>query len=245
MIWWLAMTSASAGPPAVTEEMHERYALVTEARDALIRGDLAHARASAGRLVEMESVKVPRKWRAWLGGLEQSARRLESAEDITAASAALGDIVAVCGECHAAAKGGPELGRLGEIPAQAWSEGQNMSLHRWAMHWMWLGVIKGDDEVWKRGATELDNRPMTFRFGDEAPEGIKLLERRVYMVASDALSSDPKDRGTLMGELVSTCSACHTQLSAGPASPSEAPIEPEDTTPELETGSSTEPADPG
>ena len=228
MVLWMAMIATAPAGPSISDTMHERYRLLTEARDAVVRGDLAYAQGWAGQLIEMEGHDAPRKWRGWLAQLNASAAAVELAPDLSSAATGIGQTAAACGNCHVAEKGGPELGNLGAIPTQEWDEGQNMSLHRWAMHWMWLGLIKGDTDTWKRGAAALDNRPLAFRFGEGAPDDLRALEQRVYEIAAHSLTANRSQRGPLMGQLVATCSECHTRLNTGPAAPDTTPIVGED-----------------
>ena len=228
MVVWVVMGSlASAGSP-VSDQMHERFQLLTEARDAVVRGDLHPARNWAGLLIDLEDDgALKKKNKQFMVQLRSAAAAIELARDLPSAAHALGQTAAACGACHTDLKRGPKLGMISEIPPPDWDQGENMLLHRWAMHWMWLGLIKGDDAAWTRGAKELTETPLEFRFGEEMPVYLQELEQRVYDLAGKALEARDVQRGPLMGQLIATCSECHQKLEAGPESPDAVPIEPE------------------
>lgn len=202
---------ARCAPPPVTAVMHERYALLTEARDQIIAGDLVGAREAGQQLAAVEELSgVPEAWRRWLDPLRIEARALGRARDLTSAAAGVGRIAGVCADCHGATQGGPGLEGERDVPPQSWSEGQNMPLHRWATDWMWLGLLASDEGAWRRGAGELDRKPLTFRFeGAPPPTQRPQIEQIVYVIAAAALEAPEAQRGELMGQLIATCAECH------------------------------------
>lgn len=208
--------SAVAGPP-VAGEMHERFALLTEARDHVIHGRLAEARASGEGLAALESPKrLPRSWRPWLRTVDAKAEAIAKAPDLLQAALAVGQAASACGGCHVDNRGGPSLEGAAGIPPQAWEPGANMPLHKWSVDWMWLGLVAHDDAAWRRGAGELDSQPLTYRFEGAPPPGHKpQLEQLVYVIAEQAVDAPPNARGTLMGQLLATCAECHTRTATG------------------------------
>lgn len=236
-----AASSAHAGPP--TSEMHERYQILSTARDHVIQGDLDKAQASATDMTEMKTRRIPRRWRSYASSVDDAILQLQVAASLDDAAAAVGKAGAACGACHAAEEARPWVSDPSARPSPQWSEGQQMSLHRWAMDWMWVGLVSDDDEAWSRGASELDNRPLLFRFSsiDDASAGRTELEQQVHDLAKYATLSEADMRGEVFGMLVSTCSQCHVARNQEAAAPAEAA--PSDSTGEpeaAEEGATTE-----
>lgn len=223
---------ADAGPP-VASEMHERFGLLTQARDHVIRGDLAAAKAAGAELAAVEAPRrLPRAWRTWIKQMDAQATSIAEAPDLLNAALMVGQAGATCGGCHTDNRGGPSLEGADGIPAQAWQPGMNMPLHKWAVDWMWLGLVAQDTDAWRRGAEELDSQPLTYRFEGAAPPGHKpQLEQLVYVVAEKALDAPVTERGALMGQLLATCAECHVQNRPAPA-----PADPPSTEPEPAEG---------
>ncbi|MBX2797887.1 MAG: hypothetical protein KTR31_09470 [Myxococcales bacterium] len=211
---WLTMGTATmtmAGPPVVAE-MHERYQLLAEARDATIAGDLERTREAARQLADLdEPVRLPKSWRPWVERVDAHATALSMAPDLVVASIQVGHLASACGGCHEVARGGPQVSDLQDVPVQQWTEGANMGLHAWAVEWMWLGLVTRDDVAWTRGAQELSSRPLPMLF-DGTPEWPQpQLEQLVYLLAERAEEASEVEKATLMGQLVATCAECHVR----------------------------------
>lgn len=224
-IGWTLAAAQSTTPPVV-EEMHERFTTLVAARDAVIRGDLAKARTEAVWLTDLGSgTHVPKPWRPYLANLNESTQLLAGSADLPGAARGVANAALACAECHGAAGGGPSLANQDQVPPQTWSAGQNMPLHKWAMDWLWIGLLANSDEAWLRGAKELDDQPIAPKF-EGAPKGLQELEQLVYVLAGKAVTTtDPTERAELYGNLIATCSQCHSQTRPLPV-PAPAPTEP-------------------
>lgn len=214
-MWWAATAAGTAwaDPPPVAAEMHERFTTLVAARDAVIRGDLAKAKSEATWLTDLGAdTHVPKAWRPYLAGLNESTQLLSNATDLPGAARGVANAALACAECHASAGGGPSLVHQGQVPPQTWSPGQNMPLHQWAVDWMWVGLLANNDEAWLRGAKELDEQPLAPKFEGAPPGGLRELEQLVYVLAGKATTTtDPTDRAELFGNLIATCTQCHRQ----------------------------------
>jgi cytochrome c553 len=227
LIWGVVFASAWAGSPPVVSEMHERFTTLSSARDAVVRGDLERAKSEAAWLTDLGSVThVPKPWRPYLANLNEASQLLSGATDLQGASRGVANAALACAECHAASGGGPSLANQDQVPPQAWVAGQNMPLHKWAVDWMWVGLLTNSDEAWLRGAKELDDMPLVPKFEAAPPGGLRELEQLVYVLAGKATTTtDPTERAELMGNLIATCSQCHAKARplAQEPKPAEAP----------------------
>lgn len=221
MLWTLlvALPEARSAPtPPVTSEMHARYVALAAARDAVIAGRVAEAADAVGALSASDGAALPfpAEWAPMDQAVRSAARRVALARDVPAAAVRVARVATACAACHTATGGGP-VATDPELPGQAWSVGQNMPLHRWAVDWMWLGLVADSDEAWVRGARELDDRPLAPRFAGEGAARTAELEQQVYALARRALTTEGAvDRAALMGELLATCATCHTRLPQEP-----------------------------
>jgi cytochrome c553 len=211
--------AAVAATPPVVSEMHDRFATLTAARDAVIRGDLEGAKREARWLTDLGAeTDLPKTWRPYLANLNESSQLLAGSADLAAASKGVANAALACAECHAATGGGPSTDGQEGIPPQKWAPGQNMPLHRWAVDWMWVGLLTSDTQAWTRGASELDDQPLVPKFDGVADGGARELEQLVYVLAGKALTTtDPTDRAALLGDLVATCAQCHAKTRPLPA----------------------------
>ncbi|MEM6925635.1 MAG: hypothetical protein AAF602_01805 [Myxococcota bacterium] len=208
-MWWCLIASAEAAP-SVTEAMHVRFDLLTEARDHVVQGRLDAARTAATKLSEQTPpAGIPKDWKKPLGGLRKESRQAARAKDLVAAARSVADVAQACGTCHASAESGPPVR---DLPPQEWDEGQNMVLHKWASDWMWLGLVSADETAWQRGVTALTDRPLEMVFARaQPPTDQPQLEQLVYILADRAQTTTPDSRGEVMGQLLATCSECHVR----------------------------------
>ncbi|MCA9493926.1 MAG: hypothetical protein KC621_28545 [Myxococcales bacterium] len=211
-MWFLAAHAEPTAPPVV-DEMHQRYGALTSARDAVIDGDLAKVKTHATTLSDLGSdTSLPNDWRPYVARVNAAAQRLHDATDLVGAAVGVANVASACAECHDALNGGPKLDHRDAVPPQKWTEGQNMPLHKWSADWLWLGLLANDDASWNRGAGELDKMPLVPKFEQAPPNGMRELEQGVYVIAGRARTvDDPNERAELYGQLLATCSQCHTQ----------------------------------
>ncbi|MEZ4237624.1 MAG: hypothetical protein R3F59_16050 [Myxococcota bacterium] len=217
MLWlWLAVPGAASPTPPVVGEMHARYEALAAARDAVIRGSVPDAVAAMDPIAAPDVASpLPAVWRPMDDALIAAARRVAQARDVQSAAQRVTEVAVTCAACHAETGGGPAVDGA-ELPAQRWNEGQNMPLHRWSVDWMWLGLVSDSDEAWLRGARELDDHPLAPKFAGDSARA-QQLEQRVYALAAQALTTEGnRARAAVMGELLTTCAACHAERGGGP-----------------------------
>lgn len=210
----LLITAAFAAEPAapLAPQMHERYALLEEAREAVIHGRLADARAAAKKLAKYRAAALPAEWAPLVEAVNREALALASASDLIDASGRTAQVADACAACHVATHGGPDPAQLAAIPPQGWTEGTNMKLHAWATDVLWFGLLARSDEEWLKGANELAAEPIPLKF-PEPPlqEGRTQLELRLYVLAGSARAlTTPEERTTLYGQMLETCAECHS-----------------------------------
>ncbi|MFT4627272.1 MAG: hypothetical protein ACI8PZ_005954 [Myxococcota bacterium] len=221
----LALISCSkkTAPEAASTHasMQEHYALVTVARDAVVRGDLTLAREAGASLAAQEAPPQPDGWKPLdLEGaaphhaaLRREAQAVADATNLATAGRAVARAAGACGSCHTAEQTGPER-LLVNLPPQEWGEDDHMQLHQWASDWMWLGIVSGSDPAWKKGASELAEAPISPRWEFNTDQaGFRELEQLVRLIGSKATEPMTVDeKVALYGDFVGVCAQCHLLL---------------------------------
>ncbi|MCA9569562.1 MAG: hypothetical protein KC656_17065, partial [Myxococcales bacterium] len=130
-------------PDVLAAEMHERFALLGRAREAVREGRRRDWRDAAGELGALEGPLelTEGAWAPWMDQLRRLAGRLELADDREQAAVALGRVAQHCGACHTAIGEGPHAPREDELDD-----------HEGPEELLWLGLLTGDDALWIRGA---------------------------------------------------------------------------------------------
>jgi cytochrome c556 len=198
--------------------MKEHFEKSAEMKLALIRGNLDAAKKSAQWMAEHSlTPDLPVNWKPHVEGLQDAARQGRDAKDLKAASAAFGAIGRACAVCHEQL-GGPKIA-LGTPPAEGSGAALHMVRHQWAMDRMWEGLMAPSEEAWVKGAEVMADAPL-------APEAISgqksvapetvALATTAHTIANRARTTETKERGAAYGELLVTCSACHSKLAVSP-----------------------------
>lgn len=203
---------------AFSVAMRQRLELADKARDAVIGGSFVSARIAGAELAALPAPVVPEPWLPYLDLLDRSAYDLASASDLDAAGQAVARIGSACGICHEFAGGGPQAD-LERAVDEHRSAPTHMHGHLLAADHMWLGLIGPAPELYEGAAQVLALGAVEARAtrGVELSEEAQVLEQQVHEVADAAArTSDPGERGTLYGHMLSSCAGCHRALDVAP-----------------------------
>jgi cytochrome c556 len=130
------------------------------------------------------------------------------AEHLTAYATALGALGQACGDCHRATNGGPAIA-ADRVPAQVWGDASHMVKHKWAVEWLWVGLVTGDDAAWGRGAEAIADLPDWSGDGDAKPDWVGPFEVHVRDLIRQAPITPTEARPALFGQIVAACAECH------------------------------------
>lgn len=221
-----------AEPPPVIPEptpsqrlMHGHYRRATEAREALIRGDIEVAREHMRWLAtHSEGDALPEALQPRLAAMQADAASFAEATTLTEAGQALARTSVRCGECHTESGGGFHAA-LPPLPAGD-TRVAHMQRHRWAAERMWEGLVTADVEQFAAGTDALHEVPL---HEDELPtsegappERLAALSSLVHELGTEAeTATDWPARASIYGRYLATCAACHRLLGTGPAAPVE------------------------
>lgn len=206
--------------PAVQAEMQSHFEAGTTVRDAIIRGDVAAAKAGFEALGGGDvPYGLPQGsqplFEAMQGAAKQGAAASTSADQATALVATL----RACGGCHAKVNARPEWD-VPDAPSRDPGVRQHMARHKWAMDRMYEGVVGPTESSWAQAAAILKDHAV-----DEAElaRGVKLTPEakaaaeRLHELGKEARAAEtPELRGEKFAEALTACATCHVDVGMGP-----------------------------
>ena len=210
----------------VSEAMAGHLGEAAQARDAVIAGDMAGARAAllALRARLPLAALAPQPARIEGGFIADVDAAIE-APDLPTLAEHLGEMAQGCGACHTASGlripvdtgGRVPTGQAGSTPTVT----ARMLLHQEADLVMWSALVAGDEGAFVSAAEAMRRStlvPSGIAVDAPVPPLAAELEVRVQDLA--ALASRESDgRGLYLGRMLGTCAQCHGLLARGPAAP--------------------------
>jgi cytochrome c553 len=194
-----------ARPEPLALHMRDHVGLATQARDAIIRGQLVDATGALTWLAQHRELKPEVTAGPFLERIREHAQRALDASELRGAAESLGALAASCGDCHRASGRGPrvEPSGLEELNEELTVE-THMHGYLWATETLWQGLI-GDSALWQTGVQTLATleapaKPRKLAGGFAA---IAAWGKRASELRSSA------ERGQAYGELIATCGSCH------------------------------------
>jgi cytochrome c553 len=194
--------------------MTEHFSKATDAKTAVVRGDLERARRAASSLAESEWTSNLRSdWRPYMRTMQDAAKSVANAVDSKQAAQGIGRIGEACASCHAAV-GGPKVA-VEEAPDAGSRTGFDPAQHVWAVDRMWVGLIGPSEQAWRRGSAVLVSAPFepAVRIATrEVPPEVAILSNRFHELGRRAQNVDVDRRGGVLGDVLATCATCHERL---------------------------------
>jgi hypothetical protein len=203
-------------PPALEEplavHMRDRIGIATQARDAIIRGQLVDATGALTWLAQHRDPKALASAQPFLERVHRHAQDALDAPNLRAAAEAVGAVAASCGDCHRAHARGPSVEPSGfeELGTELTVE-THMHAYLWATDTLWNALI-ADATLWDAGVSALAS--------SKAPSTPRKLaggfaEIRAWSKdASSAKSS--AERASAYGKLIAICGTCHIESAVVP-----------------------------
>jgi cytochrome c553 len=193
--------------------MREHFLRGAEIRDAVIRADLEAVRAPARWLAEHPQDDLPLSAQPNIAEMQRLAAEVAAASDLVQAARGTARLAAACGSCHTAVGATPTL-------MAARPQGENETLagqmrkHYRAADLLYRGLVVPSTHSWNLGADALTGDPVELDLKRDAtpqPE-IEALAQRLHDLAQHARKAeDSKTRSEVYGEMLATCSECHTR----------------------------------
>ena len=202
-----------ARDPLQAAYMRAHFEQTMAVHDAVVRGDLATAKAQAAILAERSpSVPMPTGAEAFHGAFTRAAREAATATTLRQAAQATASVLGLCGQCHRAMRVTAEVPRA---PSPAGADGLrgHMQLHDAAGTALVEGLVAPSDDRWVAGV-RLFASPRV----DDAQVPRRL--RRTMRDAETALATftgraaqahGTRDRTEVYGRMLATCGECHAR----------------------------------
>jgi len=193
-------------------EMRHHWFIATNARNAVVEGDLARARIWGAELSQQTPpTTLHRRARPLYAELQVAALALSRASDLVEAGKAMGIVGESCARCHRFTGGGPRYVGL-PVPPQSRPESSDMELHVWGAEMLWLGLVTDNSQLWQSAADTLWRSPLTERPAKPRTDlNLAAMEQLTHLLPSLADTEDLSDMATRYGETISTCGLCHIQ----------------------------------
>lgn len=169
----------------------------------LIAGRLREAKALAYLLARPAETWVA-PWPPEARDVVQASLAVAAARNLDEALQRVPAIGAACARCHAESHQAPDLA---PVPPQPDPRAPDAAAHRWAIDRVREGVIRGSDASWRRGLKALAAMPPPVaQVADE-----HAIAARLRALAGTEVDADVADRSAVWGDLLVTCTGCHTE----------------------------------
>jgi hypothetical protein len=198
---------------SVTAAMPEHFGQTAALEQAVIRGDLSAAKASANELAQHRPDRYPEPWAPFVLGMRALAEDAARAEDLDTIAAATGQMLGSCGSCHEALGATVASPVEPEPPASEEDIAAMMQRHRWATTRLRAGVIEPSSSAWTQGVEASGSLPMATcpeDMGGEREVDIEAVRDRFHAVQEEARAvTSLEGRASVYGRLLGTCAGCH------------------------------------
>ena len=195
-------------------EMAEHWDEATQARDAIIQGDLTAATKAAAKLhARLPLEGLPEELREREKPLQTAMGEAGGAADLTTAALAMGRAAQACGECHAANGITPQLDDP-PLPPEGDGTASEMARHQWAAQKLWLGLVRPSQSDFDEACKALEHASLLSDDARLQSQAASELEKGVHQLAA-SVADGSSSRGEIYGQLLTTCATCHLVLRDG------------------------------
>jgi cytochrome c553 len=194
-----------ASEESLALHMRDHLGITTQARDAIIRGQLVEATGPLTWLAQHREPKAAASAHPFLEHVHQHAQRALDAPDLPNAAAALAGLAAACGDCHRAHGRGPKPEPSGfeDLDGELTVE-NHMHGYLWATETLWNALI-ADPALWKTGVATMATLKPPAR-----PRRLAAGFTQISSWAEGAASADTSaERAQAYGLLIAICGTCH------------------------------------
>jgi len=206
-------------PAEIAAHMSEHFSRAADLQRAVVNGDMEAVEGTANWLAEHSKMSAaPESWDPYLAEMRAAAEVAAGSPDLYTAAKATARVGAACGDCHKGHGATVKFSIDGAL-AEGGDTEAHMNRHVWASARLWEGLVVPSAEVWQTGAKALDEVPLVpeeVTDDDELMTEIQLTANRVHELGAAARQAlDPDMRAATYGELLATCSRCHSAAGAG------------------------------
>lgn len=195
--------------------MHENFDLLRAIEKLLVRGQLDEVRTFARGIANAPDEPGLGAWSRHATLVRDRAATLAIAHGVDEACHRAAQLADACAGCHVASGASPEFRPPGRIPPDLPTIDARMARHRWATDRLWEGIVGGADDAWRAGLDVLSTTPLR---ASELSREQSAFGRKLQRLAEQARlrqrTETAQDRARSYGEILVTCTGCHTAASA-------------------------------
>ncbi len=191
--------------------MREHYDMLGAIQHLVIRDDLYDVTVIARTIGNGLDEPGLERWKGQASLARSNARELAAAPNTDEACRRTARLAATCANCHIDARVGNMFGPPPPVPPDGKALDARMARHVWAADRLFEGVIGASDNAWLAGLDVLAQTPAPFSIVDA--DRIALAQRLQDLADSTrkhAAKDSSAERARAFGEILITCSACHT-----------------------------------
>jgi hypothetical protein len=209
--------------PGRQGHMQVHFGEAMAVHEAVIRGDLAAARAPAAWLATHDApASLPSGSAPFVAAMREAARQTAAASTVQEAAMGAAAMLKTCGDCHRGLGTVPPP-PLAAPPPEVHGVVGHMLGHQRAADQMLQGLVTPSSALWREGAQGLatpaldhDALPRDARSDKAAKDA----ERRIHTLAAEAgRVEDQAARAVFYAQILARCATCHSGHSKvwGPA----------------------------
>jgi cytochrome c553 len=204
----------------VISAMHLNLAGVATTHEAIVRGDLAGARAAAKVVAAAPRIeRIPEPWIDFQVAMRLEAAKFGEVDTLEAAAKGAVALAGKCAACHEFVAVGPRF-YAKSPPLDRGDLASHMAVHAWGADLMWKGLLSADTDVYTKGALALGESSSAWHADDGVDPTVAALGRAVHDAgAAGAGASSPDERAAAYASALTTCAACHEKVGASPTVP--------------------------
>ncbi len=200
------------------EHMQDHFSAIREIERAIVMGDEKAARDTARAFAAHPTSADIASYSDEILAVSDAANQIAASDSLAEMADHAATLASQCGHCHLITSSITTF-EWTEAPAKDQAAKDRMHRHRWAMDRLWEGLVGPSQHSWMAGAEVLSANPMPI--AALASAGIPEEEAETHLMVLQALGAKAstvtksEERTALYGELLGTCSGCHTQVKFG------------------------------
>lgn len=191
--------------------MRDHYDMLRAIEHLVIRDDLYDVKVIARSIGDGLDEPGLERWKSQVGFARANARELASAPSNDEACWRTARLAATCANCHIDAHVDNIFSSPPPKPPDGTALDARMARHVWAADRLFDGVIGGANDSWRSGLDVLAETPPPFSVLDTDRVALAArLQDLADQTRKHAAKDDFAARAHAFGEILVTCSACHT-----------------------------------
>lgn len=194
----------------VRYHMHGNLDLLRAIERLIIQGKLDEARGLARGMAEAPTLPGLGSWAPRATAVRERAAALAAAPGSDEACRRAARLAEACAKCHIEAGVQPQFRSPPPLPPDRDTPAARMARHRWAADRLWEGLVGADPEPWQAGLAVLAQPPIRWPELGERKGLAKMLQQQADQARQRATTDTIEDRARFYGEMLVTCTACHT-----------------------------------